>query len=72
MYVTSIENIRKVIDPLFFDELSLELEAIAVKKIRDKKLRDFEKKLAGLPTREISILSFSENSGIIEKYLVVV
>ena len=51
MHYTSIENIHKVIDPLFFDELSAELEeiaSIAVKKTRDKKLLDFQKKLASL------------------------
>ena len=51
MHYTSIENIHKVIDPLFFDVLSEELkkiEAIAVKKTRDKKLEEFQKKIAGL------------------------
>ena len=51
MHYTSIENIHKVIDPLFFDALSDELksiEAIAVKKTRDKKLEEFQKKIAGL------------------------
>ncbi len=51
MHYTSIENIHKVIDPLFFDALSAELDAIAaiaVKKTRDKRLEEFQKKLAGL------------------------
>ena len=51
MHYTSIENIHKVIDPLFFDSLSEELktiEAIAVKKTRDKRLEEFQKKLASL------------------------
>lgn len=51
MHYTSIENIHKVIDPLFFNALSEELkniEAIAVKKTRDKKLEEFQKKIAGL------------------------
>ena len=51
MHYTSIENIHKVIDPLFFDELSAELEeiaSIAVKKTRDQKLLDFQKKLSSL------------------------
>ena len=51
MHYTSIENIHKVIDPLFFDALSAELdaiEAIAVKKTRENKLADFQKKLASL------------------------
>ena len=51
MHYTRIENIHKVIDPLFFDALSAELdaiEAIAVKKTRENKLADFQKKLASL------------------------
>ena len=51
MHYTSIENIHKVIDPLFFDALSAELDAIAaiaVKKTRDNKLGEFQKKLAFL------------------------
>lgn len=51
MHYTSIENIHKVIDPLFYDDLSAELEgieAIAVKKTRNVKLADFQKKLASL------------------------
>lgn len=51
MHYTSIENIHKVIDPLFFDDLKADLagiEAIAVKKIREKKLVEFQKRLASL------------------------
>lgn len=51
MHYTSIENIHKVIDPLFFNALSEELksiETITVKKTRDKKLEEFQKKIAGL------------------------
>ena len=51
MHYTSIENIHKVIDPLFFDALSAELdaiEAIAIKKTRENKLAAFQKKLASL------------------------
>ena len=51
MHYTSIENIHKVIDPLFLDDLTAELdgiEAVAVKKTRDRKLEDFQKKLASL------------------------
>ncbi len=49
MHYTSIENIHKVIDPLFLNDLSAELDtiaAIAVKKTRDNKLADFQKKIA--------------------------
>lgn len=51
MHYTSIENIHKVIDPLFLDGLRSELEeikAIGVDRTRDKKLRDYQKKLASL------------------------
>jgi len=51
MHYTSIENIHKVIDPLFFNDLSAELDAIAaisVKKTRNQKLSDFQKKLSKL------------------------
>ncbi len=51
MHYTSIENIHKVIDPLFFNSLAAELDeisAISVKKTRDLKLADYQKKLASL------------------------
>ena len=51
MHYTSIENIHKVIDPLFLDDLKNELEEIqqiTVRKTKDKKLRDFQTKLANL------------------------
>ena len=51
MHYTSIENIHKVIDPLFLDDLRAELDEI--KKIQvpgtqKKKLKDYQKKLASL------------------------
>ena len=51
MHYTSIENIHKVIDPLFLDGLKAELEdikALKVEKTRQQKLRDFRKKLSSL------------------------
>ena len=51
MHYTSIENIHKVIDPLFLDELKAELAAITdvkVKKTRDQKLEAFRDKLSSL------------------------
>ncbi len=51
MHYTSIENIHKVIDPLFFDALSAELEEISatpVEKTRQRRLDDFQRKLASL------------------------
>ena len=51
MHYTSIENIHKVIDPLFLDDLRDELtqiQDIAVEKTRMAKLKAFQAKLAGL------------------------
>ena len=51
MHYTSIENIHKVIDPLFLDTLKAELndiESISVKRNRDAKLRIFQTRLASL------------------------
>ncbi|MCD7708329.1 MAG: methylase, partial [Clostridiales bacterium] len=48
MHYTSIENIHKVIDPLFLDDLKKEFEeikSISVVKTREQKLRDFRRKL---------------------------
>ena len=56
MHYTSIENIHKVIDPLFLDDLKSELEtikAIAVLGTREKKLRAFQDKLASLTFLDI-------------------
>ena len=51
MHYTSIENIHKVIDPLFLDELKAELaeiEKIDVVRAREQKLRAFQDKLASI------------------------
>ena len=51
MHYTSIENIHKVIDPLFMDKLNEEFAEIRVlpqNKNRDKKLVEFQDKIAGL------------------------
>lgn len=51
MHYTSIENIHKVIDPLFLDELKNELQKIRdidVLTTRERRLREFQKKLASL------------------------
>ena len=51
MHYTSIENIHKVIDPLFLDELQEEFETIQAYKtldIKRKRLMDFQEKLAHL------------------------
>lgn len=51
MHYTSIENIHKVIDPLFLDDLKAELEEIKAydkAKIIEDKVEKFQNKLAGL------------------------
>lgn len=51
VHYTSIENIHKVIDPLFLDELKAELDEICanpVERTRTAKLRVFQRKLASL------------------------
>ena len=51
MHYTSIENIHKVIDPLFLDDLKAELEeikAIQVLRTKKQKLEDFRNKIASL------------------------
>lgn len=51
MHYTSIENIHKVIDPLFLDELKDEFQKIcnvAVERTRERQLKEFQRKLAGL------------------------
>ena len=51
MHYTSIENIHKVIDPLFLNDLRNELDNILeekVEKMRKKKLEAYQDKLAGL------------------------
>lgn len=51
MHYTSIENIHKVIDPLFLDSLKAEFSGIceiAVAKTKERKLKEFQKKLAAI------------------------
>ncbi len=51
MHYTSIENIHKVIDPLFLDDLKQELteiKAIAVSSEKTKRLKQYQQKLASL------------------------
>lgn len=70
MHYTSIENIHKVIDPLFLDELREELEqikAVKVGKIRTDKAKAYQEKLAGLTFLEIIIPSLIQSAEIIKK-----
>ncbi|MBQ6884248.1 MAG: class I SAM-dependent DNA methyltransferase [Clostridia bacterium] len=51
MHYTSIENIHKVIDPLFLDDLRAEFDTIKetkVAKLKENKLNDFRTKLGSL------------------------
>ena len=51
MHYTSIENIHKVIDPLFLDDLKAELDAILaepIQKTRRRRLEAYQDKLASL------------------------
>ena len=51
MHYTSIENIHKVIDPLFLDDLKgelAEIQSVAVENTRKRRLQDFQRRLAGL------------------------
>ena len=51
MHYTSIENIHKVIDPLFLDGLKAELEeikSIQVRRTQEQRLKAFQDKLASL------------------------
>lgn len=51
MHYTSIENIHKVIDPLFLDDLKKEfseINALQVEKTKKQKLESFQNKLASL------------------------
>ena len=51
MHYTSIQNIHKVIDPLFLDDLNAEFDAIcktSSAKVRDENLLVFQKKLGSL------------------------
>ena len=49
MHYTSVENIHKVIDPLFLDDLQAEFKAVKrVRKNKLAKLKEFQNKLASL------------------------
>lgn len=70
MHYTSIENIHKVIDPLFLDGLHTELEQIRqdpVDRTRWAKLTLFQEKLAGLKFLEIIMQTMIQGIGKIKK-----
>ena len=71
MHYTSIENIHKVIDPLFLDDLKTELKGIleiTVDRDRKRKLRSYQKKLAELTFLEIIMQTMIQGAGKIKKY----
>lgn len=56
MHYTSIQNIHKVIDPLFLDDLKAEfneIKEIKVERTKKAKLKTFQDKLASLKFLEI-------------------
>lgn len=70
MHYTSIENIHKLIDPLFLDELKAELEELLSIGDANKKkraLKAFQAKLASLTFFEIIIPKWIRGIGKIEK-----
>lgn len=70
MHYTSVENIHKVIDPLFLDDLKKELDAIKEykqPKTRNAKLLEFQDKLASLNFLEIILAYLIQRAGIIKK-----
>lgn len=70
MHYTSIENIHKVIDPLFLDDLKAEFAEICevkVDKTRQNKLEKFRSKLASLTFLEIILAYLIQRAGIIKK-----
>lgn len=63
MHYTTVKNIHRVIDPLFLDGLSAELDRIEKDwtigdKARSHRLRDYQDKLAGLKFLERNFISF--------------
>ncbi len=70
MHYTSIENIHKVIDPLFLDELKAEfaeIEAIPIEKTRAARLTAFQNKLASLTFLDIIMQILIQSRGKIKK-----
>lgn len=66
MHYTSIENIHKVIDPLFLDDLKKELEeikSIQVENTRKKRLVAYQEKLSSLKFLEQRCLGLIQFKG---------
>ena len=58
MHYTSIENIHKVIDPLFLNELKAELDSIQtipIERTRVRRLKEYQDKLSSLKFLEIKV-----------------
>ena len=70
MHYTSIENIHKVIDPLFLDGLKkefAEISEIKQLKLRNQRLTAFQEKLSSLKFLDMILQSLIQSRGIIEK-----
>lgn len=71
MHYTSVENIHKVIDPLFLDELRREIATAKKRSIdggaRTKAMQAFQDKISSLKFLEIILLSLIQCRGIIKK-----
>lgn len=70
MHYTSIENIHKVIDPLFLDDLKSELEAILaepIQRTRKRKLEAYQDKLAALQFLEKTLSALIQTNDSVKK-----
>ncbi|MCD8015254.1 MAG: methylase [Lachnospiraceae bacterium] len=70
MHYTSIENIHKVIDPLFLDDLKKELSdicEISEEKTKRKKLQEYQKKLASLTFLDICPTYLIQSNGAVRE-----
>ncbi len=75
MHYTSIENIHKVIDPLFLDRLRKEFDEIRATEVlrtRTAKLKAFQDKLAGLTFLDIILQSLIQRTEIIKRCAIAV
>ncbi|MCD8347205.1 MAG: methylase [Lachnospiraceae bacterium] len=70
MHYTSIENIHKVIDPLFLDDLKKEFAeicAVPVAKTKERRLREFQKKLASASYLDIYPAYLIQSNGAVRE-----
>jgi len=70
MHYTSIENIHKVIDPLFLDDLRAELNSILAEPVltaKKRKLQAFQDKLASLEFLEKTLSALIQTNDSVKK-----